>query len=53
MRKCSYVSRKNYQIVKDTEMWKLADDGAGDEVLSGESEMLRLSQLHHSLGLRS
>lgn len=42
---------KNYQTVKDMEVFNLADDGAGDEVLSGESEILSLSQFHCFLGL--
>lgn len=32
-------SRKTLQKAKDTEVFKLAGGGAGDEVLSGESEI--------------
>lgn len=31
--------RKTLQRTKDTEVFKLAGDGAGDEVLHGESEI--------------
>lgn len=34
--------RKTFQRVKDTEIFKLADDGARHKVLSGESEVPRL-----------